>query len=526
MARGAAQVFTNLGRGLNTAASPYELQAGETPDCLNVRGTVRGAIRKREGLLDLSNGAGLESQPRKIAVYRQGSTTRLIAFGNRVQVLEPGGAPTVPYTSATASPWTWSSALGQQVGSQGPLFLMSDTEKVYYDGGSFNNWTATSGTIPSGRMMCAHQNRLYVADVSSIPDSRTAVVFSDIGNYRAWPVENIVKFDPFRQDRITALCSLGQYLMVFKRDGIWRVYDADTGANNKITSDTGTVFRDSVVATDQGVFFLDPDRGVMRTDGSSVSAVSDAILPELRSLPLDDEATFSVSAAYWEGSYWLSIPNAAGVPQQLLEFDLQEKVWWRHDCAAYDLQVAPFGQSSDPLLVRDALIGAVPGSVLSRLGVAPPTTYRLFQVMRPNTSQDVVQGIAPRPITFRWLSAPATLDGNSHMSKRLAGLRVDSIGPGSVAQRRDFSSAPEVLGALDGTGGTESGAWAVPRPGTWGVPAGREAYVWGGAGSIVESRFHSLGVAREWQLELRGLSASKFEAHSYALSIGPRPRRD
>lgn len=527
MARGAPQIFKNLGRGLNTQASLAELEPGESPDCMNVRGSVRGAIRKREGLLDLTDGTNLDSQTRKLAVYRQGTTTKIVTLGTKLQAVEPGGTPSAAYTPTTTSPWSWTSAIGQPQAGQGPLFLMSDSDKLYYDGTTFAAWTANGGsTIPSGRIMCPHQNRLYVADVSSITDARTAIVFSEIGDYRTWPAPNIVKFEPFKGDRITAMCSLGSNLLVFKRDGIWRVYDNDTGANTKIADQSGTVFRDSVVSTGQGVFFLDPDQGVMVTDGSrEPQLVSDAILPELRGLPLDDEATFNVAAAYWEGSYWLSIPNTMGAPSTLFEFDLQDKVWWRHDCAAYDLQVAPFGQSSDPLLVRDTLVGAVPAQVLQALGVAPANTFRVFQLMRPHTAQDVVQGQDAKPIAFRWRSAPATIDGNSSLAKRLAELRVDAAGAATVLQLRNFSTAPEELGALETAGGAPPGLWGVDQPGLWGVDDG-QGYVWGGASSVVLSRFHTLGVARAWQLEVRGLSISEFELDSYALYVGPRPRRD
>lgn len=527
MARGAAQVFSNLGKGLNTQASLYELQAGESPGCLNVRGSVRGAIRKREGMLDLTDGTNLESQPRKLAVYRQGATTKIIALGTKLQALEPAGVPGAAYTPVTTSPWSWASAIGQPQSGQGPLFLMSDSDKLAFDGTTFAAWTANAGsTIPTGRVMCPHMNRLYVADVSSITDARTAIVFSEIGDYRTWPTPNIVKFDPFQGDRVTAMCSLGSNLLVFKRDGIWRVYDNDTGANVKIASQAGTVFRDSVVATERGAFFLDPDRGVMVTDGSGEpQVVSDAILPELRGLPLDDEATFSVAGAYWEGSYWLSVPNSTGVPATLFEFDLQDKVWWRHDCAAYDLQVAPFGQSTDPLLVRDTLLGAVPAQVLQALGVASGSTFRVFQMMRPRTAEDVVQGLDARPIAFWWRSAPATLDGNSHVGKRLAELRVDAVGTATVLQLRNFSTSPEQVGSLEIAGGAAPGSWGRGEAGLWGVD-GAEGYTWGGAGAVVESRFHTLGVARAWQLEVRGLSISDFELDSYALYVGPRPRRD
>lgn len=525
MARGTTITSPSLGRGLNTQASPYELQPGETPDCLNVRGTIRGAIRKRQGMLDLSDGTSFATQPRKIAVYRSGATTKVVGMGTRLQALEPGAAPSAAYTPTTTQPYSWASAIGQQVSGQGPLFMMSDADKVYYDGAAFGAWTAASGSIPTGRILCPHFNRLYVADVSSIADARSAMVFSEIGDYRTWPPDQIVKFDPFQQDRITAMCSLGTYLMVFKRDGIWRVYDPDTGANQKITSQAGTVFRDSVVVTDRGAFFLDPDRGVMVTDGQTVKALSDQILPEIRNLPLDDESTFNVSAAYWEGSYFLSIPDSTGMPLYVFEYDLDEKAWWRHDCAAYDLQVAAFGQSSDPLLVREALVGAVPAAVLQRLGVtASATTYRLLQLFRQRHTQDQVRGEDPAPVQFRWRSSPAVLDGNPAVSKRLAELRVDALGNGDVLQLRDFPAVPETVGALSASGGSEDGRWGVARAGLWGTP--RPPAIWGGTAAVTQSRFHTLGVAREVQLQVQGTSQSDFELHSYSWFIGPRRRTD
>jgi hypothetical protein len=208
----------------------------------------------------------------------------------------------------------------------------------------------------------------------------------------------------------------------------------------------------------------------------------------------------------------------------LLEFDLQDRVWWRHDCAAYDLRVTPFGQSSDPLLVRDAMIGAVPGAVLQRIGVAPSSTLRLFQMLRPKTAQDLVRGQDAKPIAFRWRSAPASFDGDSHIGKRLAELRVGAVGPASVWQLRNYAPDAEPLGDLGATGGSEPGSWGVDRPGLWGVPRGD--YTWGGVGQLADSKFHTLGVARAWQLEVRGLSVSEFELDSYAVFVGPRPRRD
>ncbi len=526
MARGAPVVFRGFSGGLNTQAAPYELGPSETPDCMNVRGSLRGSVRKRNGFVDLSDGTNFASQPRKLAIYRAGATTKVVALGTSLQVLEPGGAPGAVTAATTTAPWRWAWASAMQQDGQGPLFLMSDVEQRYYDGATFGTWTATSGAVPVGRVMCAHMNRIYIGDISSLPDKRCYVAWSEIGEPRSWPVAQINGFDPFQGDRITALCSLGSYLLVFKRDGIWRVYDNDTGANVKIASQSGTVFRDSVVATDRGCVFLDPDRGVMVTDGQGQPKVlSDKVLPDLRGLPLDEESAANVAAAYWEGSYWLSVPDGAGNPSVLFELDLESGAWWRHDCAAYDLQVAPFGQSVDPLLVRDALIGAPSAMTLQALGTTlSGDAYRVVQLMRPNAWQDQLRGQDPAPVRFRWRSPPTVLDGNPSMRKRLRELRFDALGSSQVFLMRDFPTVAQELGALADAGGAESGQWGYERGGaTWGQT---RTGVWGGSSTIVQSQFLSLGLAREVQVELRGTSTSDFQLHSYVLYVGPRARKD
>jgi hypothetical protein len=144
--------------------------------------------------------------------------------------------------------------------------------------------------------------------------------------------------------------------------------------------------------------------------------------------------------------------------------------------------------------------------------------------MRPSTAQDQVAGQPAKPIAFRWRSAPANFDGNPTLSKRLAELRVSAIGQGTIYQLRNLETAPRVVGALMGTGGAEPGLYGLERPGLYGQERG--SYLYGGAGTVGQSRFHTLGVTREWQLEVRGLSASEFELDSYAVYVGPRPRRD
>ena len=406
MARGVPQVLSRFAGGLNTESGPYELRGDESPDCSNVRsGGREGAIRKRAGMWDLTDGNNFESAPRKLGVYRSGGTSKVLALGSKIQALDPGAALGSSHSAATIKPWLWWSVTGMN----GPVFAQSDAEKLVYNGASWSAWTATSGTVPSGSVGCVHQNRLFVGDISSIADMQTGFAFSDPGDFKAWPVENVVKLDPWEHDRITGMCSFGDSLFVFKRSGVWRVYDSDFGSNTKLPSDTGTIFRDSVVATDRGVIWLDPDRGVMRTTGGSVDLLSGSITSLLRNLPVGEEARFAVAAAYWGGSYWLSIPDAMGKPSRLLEFDLETRVWWSHDCAVHAFAVTAFGQALDPDLQSDVLVGAVPGSVLQT---------SVSRLTRRRCGCFRCSGVAPFETSFRGCRTARSRSGGDHPQLR------------------------------------------------------------------------------------------------------------
>jgi hypothetical protein len=117
--------------------------------------------------------------------------------------------------------------------------------------------------------------------VRAVADPGSTLVFSDIGNPRAWPAANVVQFDPNDGDSITGLGTIGPYLLVFKRRKTWVVTDLDTGANRRLSGDTGCAAGRSIVETPLGTFFLTQDKGVYLTNGSSLEPMSDVIRPTL-----------------------------------------------------------------------------------------------------------------------------------------------------------------------------------------------------------------------------------------------------
>lgn len=532
MARGAPIVFRRFDGGLNTNSAPYELSPIESPDLLNVRSdTTRGAVTKREGMLDIGDPAGVDFavEPRRVAVLRAAGSATLVAIGGDAasttfQPMDPLSAPGPVHVHTSAIPrvpqrWDW--VMGPKTASEPMLYFMCDDQHVTYDGSAWGTFTA-----PNGSVLCVYNNRLFVGRLAGGAEPESTYSWSDPGDFDNFPINNTNALEPYGGSGITAMVTLGQWMLVFKRDGIWKVYDDETGANVRITDEAGTVFRDSVVSTDKGCYFLDQDRGVMMTNGEKVQVVSDAILPDLETVRSDGDLSYNVTAAYWSGSYWLSIADATGMPFRLLELDLDSATWWRHDCGAWDLQVAAFPLSGDSRLSRDSLIAAVPSARLEALGVAPADSApkRLMQLMREGATADRVMPHDPAPIAFRWLSGPILVDDDPHLAKRLAELRVDTSGVCDVLQIRNFSASDEGLGAAGAATAVDPSSWGGPSDGTWGAPS---PYFWGGPGHrILQSRFHTLGVARAVQFLFRGAHVAPFELHSYALFTGPRRRSD
>lgn len=543
MARGWAQVnITKLGGGLNTIAAPYELAGDESPNLLNVRATRRGSVRKRPGLLSLGSAdvdnQSYPEQVRRIAVYRTDTRSRAIAITKDALYLHPmtpgESPPAAPRT--VEAPWLWDWTQAPAVDNQGPLFLMGPQSAggslLFYDGTTFGVWSAAPGSpspIPTGKVMCTHQTRVFVgaltADYGSIESPLSTMVWSDAMNSRVWDTDRRkLTFEPYRGAEITAMVSYRDNLLVFSRDSIWRVYDSATGANSRVGAEAGTVFRDSVVVTDMGVFFLDPDRGVMVTDGMDVRLASDAILPELQGIPLDESSRYAVSGAFFDRSYFLSVPDQSGVPSRMFEYNTRDKTWWEHDCAAYDLAVTAFPDAPDLSLRQDTMVGALPERFVKSRGLAQERPHRLVQLFRPGAMADEFKGSNPKPIQFRWVSAPIEFTGNPHLAKRIAGLRIDNLGFSQVWQIRDHSNAPEDLGETP-RGSSEPRRWRQRGERLW--QQNLNGYLWrGGVSSMNQSRFFTLGRARVWQLRVTGETMEEFELHSYSVFIGPKMGKD
>lgn len=508
MARGAPVRFSRWTGGLNTQAGPYDLDDRESPEMLNVVASPRGAIRKRDGYRDMGSDANIAEQIKSLGrITGVSGATKLVAGSDtKLYALVPGAAAVQLFTGGTSSEWEFLQAAAS--GGQGPLYAMnaSNTPQQWNgSAGSTSNWTASSGSVPNGKFMVLAGNRVFAAGSAAEP---SGVQFSNIGDPRDWPSANIVRFDPGDGESITGLGVVGPYVLVFKPNKTWVIYDLDSGANRQLGENVGTRSHRSIVETPRGTFFLDADQGVMVTDGQSAKRVSEQITPDLEALPV--QYLHRVAGAFWRNHYYLSVPNSAGVPAYVYDFDSELGSWWKHDCAAWDYVVTDFPTDADTVLRDELLFGCL------------KSTARWAQFFRPGQRSDQI-GATAANIAFSWKSAPHLLDGRVDVKKRIAELRIDGQGFASLQCYRDFNTSPDPLGDLE-FAVTSGELWGTTIGSTWGVSTSDAP--WAGYSSLAQVRVHTLGVARTWAFAVSGSTTLDFELESITALVGPHRRRD
>lgn len=344
--RGRPYRFTDFRGGVNTTAAPYLVAETEAREALNIVSTTYGSIRKRNGCQAFAEHNAIFHS--LFAAHGLGSYLIGAASGNLYTIDTSGNVDTLKTGMNATAHWEFIEA--PAITGQGPLYGMNGVDTPQqWDGaaGLATDWTATSGTLPNGKYIIYHDNRVFVAGMATygaVTDAPSTVVFSDIGNPRSWPVANVVTFEPNDGQVITGLSTIGPYILVFKRDKFWVIYDSDTGANRQISENTGSVSHRSNVETPQGTFFLSADQGVFHTNGSTITPISSNIDETLKEIvPIVAE---NAAGGFHEDHYYLSIQTGTVNNDLTVDFDLNLKTWWIHDFAATQWALwTPAGQT-------------------------------------------------------------------------------------------------------------------------------------------------------------------------------------
>lgn len=505
--RGTPYVHGDFRGGLNTKAANYLLEDSQCRDCLNVQSTTAGAIVKRAGVTQTASMAGVTFKS-LFAVEATGSDHFLAATDTDLYKVT-GSTVGSTLGTFTGGDWTFVEATAQD--SEGPVFLVNGTVAKAWDGSTLANWTMDSSStldtpgnsVPQGKYLLMHESRVLVAGVSSDPST---LYWSEVqvgtGTLpRRWMIENQQLFDPDDGDEITGIGKVGSNVLVFKKHKVFVVYDINTGASRRLTSNIGCVSHKSIVETPMGTFFLS-DTGVYVTNGSTVELVSDVITPTVKAL----NNVSLTSGDFYRNHYYLSSPT----DNVILDYDLQLKSWWKHTLATgavYDFTSRFNGASEELYCISGGKVG------------------RMFDT---GVYQDFGTSF-PWRWAGPWLAPGQAREVYPAVRKRLRALRIDGTGKAVLTVDKDFydSNVPVTPQSADGTpsallfpvsDGTVFGSSSTyfgdvngsTSPAT---PTGPT--VFGDSSGISQSRVWGQGVARSWSLTFEN-SASDLTAPAAA----------
>jgi hypothetical protein len=491
--RGTPRLFTGFVDGVNQRDAPYLLGDTEARDARNVQGTVRGAIRKRDGALGFSTPANALT-----SLFAAQSPTFLVGAGSTKLFSISPAAAVVDITGALG---LTSGALFDFIqapasGGQGPVYGMNGSQAVQWTGaGNAAAWTAATGTLPIGKYVLYAGLRVWVAGMASygsVSDPGSTVVASELGDPRNWPAANVYQFDPNDGETITGLGRVGPYVLVFKPSKCWVIYDTDIGANRPLAEGIGCVANRSIRESDQGTFFLSRDQGPFVTNGSSVDRLNDKIQPTFDALVQNNRQL--ATGCIFGGHYYLAISTTGVANDLLLDYDMRLKSWWIHTLPVSDMDVWE------------------PASSIPQLHASVAGVARTDQLFVSGRTQDA----GNTNFTYYWRGAHHVF-GKPFLRKRCRELHFDGKGVIEVSIAKDFSRSFVNTGEGDFTG--VDGLFGVGDGSLFGVSDGG---IYGGAQDVQEAVFPSLGVARSWSIEFGGNTDDEMEVESYTMMMDER----
>lgn len=513
--RGEPFVTADFSGGVNLNASPYTLANINARDLINVQPSALGSFKKR-------NGFGTFASPsipiRSLGTFQRPASNFLVGFADDgvntdIYSIDTGGSVSSIDGAFTATTgYVWDSIQAPASGGQGPLYMLNgqDTPKQWTGAGNIADWTASGGTLPNGKYIIYHDNRIMIAGVQTDAVTRSRLYASNIIDPRDWASPGSVNtvFDPDDGQDITALGTAGPYAMVFKPRKIFVVTDSDSLAYRNMTDEVGCSAHRTIQSTDHGTFFLSSDRRVMITNGIELEDISESVKPLLDQINNFEKC----NSAFYDDKYLISIA-VSGENDYILEYDTTNGSWWIHQIsldtttttAPSDWAILTVGSTS-------TLYCSVPVDMPSL------TTSRVFEAFKANTYVDRDTETSPdRTVVYpsHWTTGWETYN-QPHLRKIIRQLRVDGIGQYDVLSARSFGSTLTTEENLlweqaeTENGGTFGGSGTFGGAGTY-----------GGEVLVEERRFYTPGVARAWSWKISA-QGGPMEIYAYTTAVEMR----
>lgn len=511
--------------GLNLVADAFQLQPGETPDCLNVNLQVGGGFRSRDVVSPL-NATALTNAPQAIWTYANGSGTNqvLVANGTKVSFSTGSNFTDITVTLGGTTPKVractfnnvnyWVSSDGATVdaprswtGSGTPTSL-TQTFVDSYTG------SPLTGNMPKARLIAAHMGYVWVANTEeSATKYPNRIRWSHPNKPEAWRTNDYIDIDVgFDGDEITAIVPWSDRLLIFKRNSVHALvgYSPDTFQVFPISQTAGAVSQEAVAKSEFGVFFFNWPDGAFLYDGRQVKW----LFGRLRPLMTGENGVTTIPAAYQAGitvgwlkrRAWFSVPlGAATVNSAVFVYDpvlTQDGGWTKFDLALGPM--VEWRQSSASTLQLGCQVGA--GRRVLKLEQtsgnqddlgAGATNFSSYFTTHWETAGSAVQ-------KKRWRRPEFVIDGDVDATLTVKAWK--NFDPTQLSRQFTISAVAPPAGFVWGTSLWGSAVWTTSVSGAQDIVRGT-----------------GLGVSRSVQLQISGPATSKrWSVNSIGWKFVPR----
>jgi hypothetical protein len=489
MARGKPYVFSDFHEGVNLEAAPYSLDTGQARNSLNIHTSPSGSIKKRYGCPKLCSP---EVTLNSLFGCNFATDVLIGAGSTKLFKITTTGTSTTLKTGLTSEvPWEWIQAPAVSE-KGGPIYGVNGTDTPqYWDGAAAEtkNWVATKGSVPNGKYIIYHENRVYIAKGSTL-------YWASIVNPFDWeaPDGGSTLVDPEDGQEITGIGKAGPYLLIFKNRKTFLLTDSNTGGYRRISSEIGCGSHRSIVETSSGTFFMSSDSEIIVTDGSSFSRTTNQPIRPVMNLVTGANKA-KVCAAHIGNYIYFSISEGGSINDTILEYDLVNQAWWPYKLSYSSTVTSGVNQFAilDPSL-STKLYGA--GSVSA--------THRVFEMFVENKYYDNEENSFQAYYITPWhvYSLP-------HLRKRMREVRVDSLGNFGLYSLNSFSA---------GENKEEVDNWESSGEGTTFGGTGNfgGTGVFGDEPQIIEKHYYTLGVGRAWSFKFESKDQQDLQIYSYS----------
>jgi hypothetical protein len=317
--------------GLNTRASPFQLGENETPESLNVSVDRLGGIYSRRGWDRLSytdlwpdpatwdprraymhslsdgtdvtyiaaNGKVLGSTSTEVTVHPTDVVDLGITCGARTHLADFAAMADTVYI-----------ACGREFQSHSRVGTGTQVAMTVAGAGTWNDdyTNPLGGVMPKAELVEAHGGYLFVANTEEDGvDQPHRIRWSHPTSAGDWAQLDFIDIKS-EGDRITALMSFQDHLLVFKSDSIWAIYgyDADSWQVIKKTTTIGAPGPQAVTRSESAAFFFSS------SDMGSVYAYSgeapEEIAPQLRRSLSQINRRDLIWVGWLRRKLWITVP--------------------------------------------------------------------------------------------------------------------------------------------------------------------------------------------------------------------------